>query len=101
MKDGDKITLKAGAVYYNGASIPDWVKNSTLYYRGKGLTGVKISTQKTGAITGVVNSKYINGITETTTNTTVSNNDKLGEAVKKCVEKVETLPEFKEVLKLL
>ena len=53
-KVGDVIKLKANATYYNGVSIPNFVKKSTLYYRGTNKNGIIISTQKTGAITGVV-----------------------------------------------
>ena len=53
-KVGDIVKLKANATYYNGVSIPNFVKNSTLYYRGTNKNGIIISTQKTGAITGVV-----------------------------------------------
>ena len=61
LKDGDVIKLKAGATYYNGKSIPGWVFNSTLYYRGKNNQGIIFSTQKTGAITGVVSESSIEG----------------------------------------
>ena len=54
LEDGDVIKLKDGATYYNGKSIPGWVFNSTLYYRGKNDQGIIFSTQKTGVITGVV-----------------------------------------------
>ena len=54
LRDGDIIKLKAGARYWNGKSIPAWVISSTLYYRGRNKNGVIFSTQKTGAITGVV-----------------------------------------------
>ena len=53
-KVGDVVKLKANATYYNGVSIPNFVKKSTLYYRGTNVNGIIISTQKTGAITGVV-----------------------------------------------
>lgn len=52
--EGQVIKLKKGATYHNGVSIPNWVLNSTLYYRGKNNNGIIFSTQKTGAITGVV-----------------------------------------------
>ena len=52
-KVGDKIKLKDNH-YYNGVTIPSWVMNSTLYYRGNNPHGVIFSTLKTGAITGVV-----------------------------------------------
>ena len=61
LKDGDVIKLKADATYYNGKSIPGWVFNSTLYYRGKNNQGIIFSTQKTGAITGVVSESSIEG----------------------------------------
>lgn len=57
--EGDIITLKAGATYWNGKKIPDWVFKSTLYYRGKNNNGVIFSTLKTGAITGVVKEESI------------------------------------------
>ena len=59
LKDGDVIKLKAGATYSNGKSIPNWIFNSTLYYRGKNNQGIIFSTQKTGAITGIVSESSI------------------------------------------
>jgi hypothetical protein len=56
---GQEITLKAGAKYYNGKSIPAWVLKKTLYYRGKNDNGIIFSTLKTGAITGVVKPEYV------------------------------------------
>lgn len=53
-KIGDIIQLKPGAKYYNGRSIPAWVFNKTLYYRGTNNQGIIFSTLKTGAVTGVV-----------------------------------------------
>ena len=64
-KVGDVVKLKANATYYNGASIPNFVKNSTLYYRGTNNNGIIISTQKTGAITGVVKADALEGGTST------------------------------------
>ena len=52
--DGQVIQLKQGSTYYNGKAIPQWVFGSTLYYRGQNSDGIIFSTQKTGAITGVV-----------------------------------------------
>ncbi|MDO4459459.1 MAG: N-acetylmuramoyl-L-alanine amidase [Clostridia bacterium] len=52
-KQGDVIRLKSGSRYTTGARIPDWVLNSTLYYRGENSLGVIFSTLKTGDITGV------------------------------------------------
>jgi hypothetical protein len=59
--EGQTIKLKDGATYYNGKSIPGWVFNSTLYYRGQNSNGVIFSTLKTGAITGVVKKENIVG----------------------------------------
>lgn len=56
---GDKISLDANATYYNGKTIPNWVKKSTLYFRGDNSNGAIISTLKIGAITGTVNRKFI------------------------------------------
>lgn len=52
--DGSIITLKKGAVYWDGKDIPDWILKSTLYYRGKNSKGILFSTLKTGDITGIV-----------------------------------------------
>ena len=60
-KDGDVIKLKKDAKYYNGKTIPAWVFNKTLYYRGKNSNGIIFSTLKTGAITGVVKPESIEG----------------------------------------
>lgn len=57
---GDKVKLVSGAKYTSGASIPSWVFNSVLYVRELQGNNVVISTQKTGAITGVVDKKYLN-----------------------------------------
>ena len=53
-KDGDIIKLKPNATYWNGKSIPAWVFEKTLYYRGKNENGIIFSILKTGDITGVV-----------------------------------------------
>lgn len=58
-KDGDVIKLKPGCTYYNGKSIPSWVFNKTLYFRGRNNNGVIFSTLKTGAITGVVKEENV------------------------------------------
>lgn len=52
--NGQVIKLKNNATYYNGSAIPKQILNSTLYYRGENNNGIIFSTQKTGAITGVV-----------------------------------------------
>ena len=60
---GDIVQLTEGATYYNGASIPSWVKKMKLYVRGFRKDGyIVISTQKTGAITGAVDKKFLKKI---------------------------------------
>ena len=60
IKVGDVIKLKEGATYSSGKSIPSWVFKTTLYAREIRSSGqVVFSTQKTGAVTGVVNSDQI------------------------------------------
>lgn len=39
LKIGDPVRLKDNSTYYNGKSIPNWVKQSKLYYRGTNKTG--------------------------------------------------------------
>lgn len=60
LKDGDVITLKAGAKYWNGVAIPSWVYKKTLYYRGTNKNGIVFSILKTGATTGTVKAEYVN-----------------------------------------
>ena len=66
-KLGEEVKLVSGATYYNGASIPGWVMNSKLYVRELQGDDIVISTQKTGAITGKVNKKYLTKNGETVT----------------------------------
>lgn len=61
-KVGDKIKLAADATYYDGKSIPAWVKRSTLYVREIKGDRVVVSTVKTGAVTGAVNIKYLKSL---------------------------------------
>lgn len=61
MNVGDVIKLASGAKYTTGQPIPNWVINSTLYAREIRDNNVVFSTLKTGAITGVVDKKYIVG----------------------------------------
>lgn len=56
---GDTVKLVSGATYYNGQSMPSWLFNMTLYVRGISGENITISTLKTGAITGMVNKKYL------------------------------------------
>ena len=54
-KVGDAVKLVPGVTYSSGTAIPSWVFRSKLYVRDIRSNGdVVISTQKTGAVTGVV-----------------------------------------------
>lgn len=62
LKVGDKIKLVSGATYSSGKSIPAWVFKTVLYCREIRKDGtVVFSTQKTGAITGVIKKTSIQG----------------------------------------
>ena len=56
---GDKVKLTSGAVYYDGKSIPAWVKLCTLYVREIKGNRVVISIQRQGDVTGAVDIKYL------------------------------------------
>ena len=58
---GDEVKLLPGAVYTSGKSIPAWVFKAKLYLREvrKNTGNYVVSTQKTGAVTGVVEPKYV------------------------------------------
>ena len=54
-KIGDEVKLIPGSTYSSGNSIPSWLFRSKLYVREIRKNGdIVISTQKTGAVTGVV-----------------------------------------------
>ena len=60
LKQGAVISLSKDAKYADGSEIPGWVIKSKLYAREIRRDGnVVISTQATGAITGIVHQKYI------------------------------------------
>ena len=98
MNIGDVITLKAGCTYASGKSIPDWVFNKTLYYRGLADNGVDIvfSTLNTGPITGVVKAENVVELNKSTKDYSA-----IGKKVYACLNKIKTLDEFKELEKLL
>lgn len=58
---GQEVKLVPGAKYYNGQNIPSWVFNTKLYVRAINGDNITISTQKTGAITGVVKRSSLQG----------------------------------------
>lgn len=98
MKNGDIITLKEGATYSSGKSIPSWVFKKTLYYRGKDGNDIIFSVLKTGAVTGKVKPEYVN---EFNTASTSKDYSAIGKKLETCLSKIEALPEFKELKSLL
>lgn len=56
---GDTVKLISGAKYTSGKSIPSWVFSCTLYVRELRGNNVVVSTLRSGAITGVVDKKYL------------------------------------------
>ena len=59
-KVGDELCLIQGAVYSNGTKVPSWLYSYKLYVREIRKDGsLVISTQKTGAITGVVDQSQV------------------------------------------
>ena len=59
-KVGQEVKLLPGAKYTTGNTIPVWVTKSKLYVRDIYSNGnIVFSTQKTGAITGVVEAKHL------------------------------------------
>lgn len=66
-KLGDAVKLLSGATYDSGLAIPSWVMRSKLYVRDIRKNGdIVISTQKTGAVTGVVAGKFLVPYSSTT-----------------------------------
>lgn len=60
---GDKVKLASNApVYGSNRKFSSWVYSSTLYVREISGNRIVISTQKTGAITGAVDKKYLTKI---------------------------------------
>ena len=63
LKVGDKVKMSAAAVQYGKkAKFASFVYSSTLYVREINGNRIVVSTQKTGAVTGAVHSKYLTKI---------------------------------------
>ncbi len=59
-KVGDVVKLISGATYTSGTAIPAWLFKYKLYVREIRKSGaIVISTQKSGAVTGVVHPKFL------------------------------------------
>lgn len=69
-KVGDEVKLVEGAKYSSGAAVPAWVLKTKMYVRQIQKNGnVVVSTQKSGAVTGTVSSKYLIPYVSTATTT--------------------------------
>lgn len=63
LKVGDKVKLANNAPVYDGSTkFQSWVYSATLYVREISGSRVVISTQKSGAVTGAVDKKYLTKI---------------------------------------
>lgn len=56
---GDKVKLTSNAKYTNGKAVPLWVRLLTVYVRAINGNNITFSVNKTGAITGIVDMKYL------------------------------------------
>jgi hypothetical protein len=70
-KVGQEVKVVSGAKYTSGVAIPNWVTKTKTYVREIRKNGdIVFSTQKTGAVTGVINPKYLVDYKKATTTTT-------------------------------
>lgn len=81
-KLGEEVKLVKGAKYVSGQSIPSWVFDKVLYVREINDNEIIISTLKSGAITGVVDAKYLTSVTSSNNATSISTTFNLGDKVK-------------------
>lgn len=58
-KVGDKVKAIDGSTYTNGKAVPLWVRMLPLYVRGVSGEKITISVLKIGAVTGIVNQKFL------------------------------------------
>ena len=69
-KIGDEVSFINGAVYTNKAKVPTWLYSYKMYIREIRKNGdFVVSTQKTGAVTGVVNPSQVVPYSEKQVNT--------------------------------
>jgi len=75
---GDEVKLISGAKYTSGKSVPSFVIKSKVYVRGISGDNITISILKVGAITGVVDKKYLtkNGQSVSTSTTSTATTTK-------------------------
>lgn len=92
VKVGDLVKLASGAVYYNGKSIPSWVKNSNWYVAEVKGDRVVIDKSENGknSICSSVNIKYLTVVkasAKTTTTSTTTSTSKLAAGRKMTLSK--------------
>lgn len=66
LKIGDSVKLTSDAKYTNGKSVASFLFTKTLYVRAINGNNITISIYKTGAITGIVDKKYLVGFNKNT-----------------------------------
>lgn len=78
VKKGSLVSIKSGATWYNGASIPSWVTSQKWYIvqinGDRAVLGQNES--KTNNITSPINTKYLSGSSTTTTSSSTSDEAK-------------------------
>ena len=59
LAEGMEVALLNGAVFTNGKSIASWMFNRKLYVRKVNENNITISTVKSGAVSGIVDKKWL------------------------------------------
>lgn len=59
LEEGMEVALLNGAVFTNGKSIASWMFNKKLYVRKVNENNITISTVKSGAVSGIVDKKWL------------------------------------------
>lgn len=77
VKVGDTVSIKSGATYYNGVSIPSWIISKKWIVSQVSGDRAVINKSSDGAysINSPINTKYLVSVASTRTNTTVNNLD--------------------------
>lgn len=104
MKQGDLVTISADATYYTGTAIPDWVKKKR--WKVKSVSGVRavLGSSEDGLhnINSPVHTKFLTLVkTPAQIETKEPDYKTIGQKVMACVEAIEKLPEYKELLKVM
>ena len=76
-KNGDLVSIKSGATYYNGKSIPAWVQKQKWYVKGDSTSDrivIDKNEKGTSAICSPIHKKYLNLVKAATVKTTAKAN---------------------------